>query len=197
MKQAATRELYGYWARLRGSRSAPERGDIDPAAIRSVLSDTFILEADCHVPEPVFPIRLSGTRLNALFLDELKSRPFLSMWARDTQPSVRRLLASVLDDVEPLVAGVRSGPAGHRPIDLEMVLLPLRHHGRTHARVLGSIAPIEIPSWLGLLPVQPFTLSSVRLLGDETPLQEEFTTAGAAHAPPRRYGNLVVHQGGR
>ena len=198
MKQAATRELYGYWARLRGSRSAPERADIDPAAIRSILSDTFILEADWQAAEPGFPIRLSGTRLNALFLDELKTRPFLSMWAGDAQASVRRLLAAVLDHVEPVVAGVRTGPSGHRPIDLEMILLPLRHHGRTHARVLGSIAPIEIPSWLGLLPVQPMTLSSVRLLGDGTLARNEVIEPGTASGPPpRRYGNLVVHQGGR
>lgn len=197
MKQAATRELYGYWARLRGSRSAPERADIDPAAIRSVLSDTFILEADCHAPEPGFPVRLSGTRLNALFLDELKSRPFVSMWASDAQSSVRRLLAAVLDYAEPVVAGVRTGPSGHRPIDLEMILLPLRHQGRTHARVLGSIAPIEIPSWLGLLPVQPLTLSSMRLLGDETLGKGETLEQSTSAPPPRRYGNLVVHQGGR
>ena len=47
MRQAANRELFAYWRRLKGERSAPERNDVDPGAIRAILSDVFILEFDC------------------------------------------------------------------------------------------------------------------------------------------------------
>ena len=45
MKHAASRELYAYWEERRGTRPAPERAEIEPGAIRGVLSDAFILGA--------------------------------------------------------------------------------------------------------------------------------------------------------
>ena len=45
MKHPSNRELFEYWNERRGTRLAPERADIDPAAIRKVLGDTFVLEA--------------------------------------------------------------------------------------------------------------------------------------------------------
>ena len=43
MKHSSNRELFEYWNKRRGRRSAPERGEIEPGAIRHVLADTFIL----------------------------------------------------------------------------------------------------------------------------------------------------------
>ena len=100
------------------------------------------------------------------------------------------------------MAGLRAGPEGHPPIELELLLLPLRHHGRTHARMFGAIAPMCNPSWLGLLPVQPFSLSSLRVIQDfASPDSADAFTEGAVEfgrqEPAKRYGYLVVHQGGR
>src|SRR6202008_4456889 len=44
MKPPSNRELFEYWNLRRGERLAPERGDIEPGAIRSILGDTFVLE---------------------------------------------------------------------------------------------------------------------------------------------------------
>jgi hypothetical protein len=107
MRQSATRELFAYWDRLRKGRAAPERAEIDPAAIRNVLADTFLLEID---PDCMFPIRLSGTRLNALWLAEQKGRPFLELWAEEERRDVMALILSVLDGAHPVIAGVAAGP---------------------------------------------------------------------------------------
>jgi hypothetical protein len=32
-------------------------------------------------------------------------------------------------------------------------MLPLRHGGKTHSRLIGSLSPMNIPLWLGLDPV--------------------------------------------
>ena len=77
MKLAATIELYAYWNRLRGARSAPERNDVDPGAIRGVLADTFVLDFDASCG---FPFRIAGSRANALFLKELRGFSFLELW---------------------------------------------------------------------------------------------------------------------
>ena len=63
MKHAASRELYAYWDEKRGTRRAPERAEIEPGAIRGVLSVAFILALDRAAGHPV---RLAGTRICAL-----------------------------------------------------------------------------------------------------------------------------------
>lgn len=201
MKHAVSRELFAYWNQLRKGRAAPERADIDPAAIRGALSDTFIVGATHVGSQPVFPVRLAGTRLNALFLTELKGRNLVDQWEPSDRTSVERLLQVVLDEATPLVAGLRGSAGSQRPVDLEMILLPLRHHGRTHARILGAIAPLAMPSWLGLMAVDRLSLVSLRHIdpASDPPviargLQPE---PPRIEAPPRRYGRFTVHEGGR
>ncbi|UDL94708.1 MULTISPECIES: PAS domain-containing protein [Lichenihabitans] len=203
MIHAVSQELYAYWNTLRGGRTAPERGEIDPAAIRGILSDTFILEVDTPTGTPIFPIRLSGTRMNALFLDELKGRSWLSLWDRFDRSTMLSVLFGVLDDGSPAVAGLAAGPEDQSQIELEMLLLPLRHNGRAHARLLGCIAPLTIPSWLGLSPVNYLSLRSLRLLEIERAaftldqLEPAPPKPVVRNEPPKRYGYLVLHQGGR
>ena len=64
MKLNGSIELFQYWNRLRGTRPAPRRTEIEPSDIKTLLADTFILEQDSR-GLPVF--RLAGTRLCALF----------------------------------------------------------------------------------------------------------------------------------
>ena len=46
MKQNGSINLFQYWNRLRNGRPAPKRTEIEPADIKSLLADTFILEKD-------------------------------------------------------------------------------------------------------------------------------------------------------
>ncbi len=161
MRQAGSHELFAYWNALRRGRAAPERGDLDPAAIRGVLADTFMLEVDA---EATYPFCLSGTRLNALFDIEAKGRSFLSLWREEQRPEMATLLRTVIDGVCPIVVGATAAPQDYAKTEFEMLLLPLRHLGKTHARVLGRIAPSKHPSWLGLLPIEALEFSSMRVL---------------------------------
>jgi hypothetical protein len=162
VKLAASRELHSYWNLLRGERSAPERSEIDPGAIRGVLADTFILEIDISRR---YPIRIAGTRTNALFLRELKGGAFIDLWQGQDQREIGVMLACVAGESVGVLAGVSACPPGLQPLELEMLLLPLRHHGNTHSRVLGACLPAALPSWIGLLPAAPMSLLSFRVLG--------------------------------
>ena len=195
MKHPVTRELYEYWDRLRAGRAAPERADVDPAMIRAILADTFILEADAESSHPQMPFRLSGTRLNALLMAELKGRSLLALFEGADREAM-------LDHRLPAVAGLRAAPRHHRPIDLELILLPLRHQAKTHVRLLGAAAPFVVPPWLGLIPVERLSLASLRFVevapawcGE--PAHGEQASTVRPPAQPKRYGSLVVHQGGR
>ena len=175
VKLAATQELHAYWREIKKGRGAPERNDIDPGAIRGVLADTFILEFE---PAAGFPMRIVGTRTSALFQRELRGASFLDLWRRDDRGEICGLIETVADEAQPFLIGAAGGPTGVDMIDVEVLLLPLRHHGATHARILGSCAPRRAPEWLGLLPIGPMALVSLRALREHD----------LASAAPRRFG---------
>ena len=161
MRQQVSKDLYEYWSQLKAARAAPNRSDIDPNAIRHILADTFIIEVDAARN---FPLRLCGTRLNALWLCEQKGNSFIGLWRYDDRLAIARALATVVDGVAPVVAGARTEVRGQAPVELELLLLPLRHFGKTHSRVLGSLAPNRRPDWLGTRPAGRLDLISMRVL---------------------------------
>ena len=182
LKLAASQQLFSYWTQLRGARGAPERNDIDPAAIRGVLADTFILEFS---PSTGFPLRISGSRTNALFMRELRGEAFMELWRPQDRTEAGEILAAVANEAQPFLLGAVGGPAGVETTDVEVLLLPLRHHGATHSRMLGACSPRSLPRWLGLLPIGVLALTSLRAL-----TQSEHNAADATAYDFIRQGNF-------
>jgi len=200
MKLAASRELFAYWNALRGARSAPERDDVDPGAIRGVLADTFILEFD---PAVGFPLRVVGSRTNALFLRELRGSPFLDLWRQADRAEIAEIVVALADEAQPFLIGAAAAPLGFPQVDVEILLLPLRRRGDTHARALGCCAPRGVPRWLGLVGVGSLTLLTLRALGPADRDDETFgdepshVTAFARPQRPTRRGHLFLLGSGR
>ena len=198
MKLAATIELYAYWNRLRGARSAPERNDVDPGAIRGVLADTFVLDFD---PQRGFPFRIAGSRANALFLRELRGFSFLKLWRDADREELDSILHCVADEAQAFLIGAEARLPSHDAVDVEIILMPLRHHGLTHARVLGGLAVHAAPAWTGLSGAEPIALTSLRALGRRTPEPHKPEDAApvdfSLRAVPRRYKHLFVYSGDR
>lgn len=193
MKQASSRELFGYWAARRGTRPAPERGEIEPSAIRRALGDVFILEFDRRQGHP---FRLAGTRVCALFGRELKNLRFLDLWDASSRPAVARLLDIVADESAGVVAAANGSTAEGWVQDIEVVLLPLSHRGDSHARVIGALAPLKVPFWMGTARLSALTLGTIRHLD---PAREAPTAARlvAGDRSAARRAAFTVHEGGR
>jgi len=189
MKHAASRQLYAYWDERRGKRPAPERGEIEPGAIRQVLSDAFILALDGGAGHP---FRLAGTRVCALFGRELKGESFIGLWAAASQPAIRDLVAILNDERVGTVAGVTAQSDTGEPIQLELLLLPLAANRPSLARSIGVLAPLHIPQWLGSRPIGALTLGGRRHIGAE--VQARLLPRFMA---PLGRRSLVVYQGGR
>jgi hypothetical protein len=191
-------ELYAYWNRLRGARSAPERNDVDPGAIRGVLADTFMLDFD---EKRGFPFRIAGSRANAIFLRELRGLPFLELWRDGDREELDSILHCVADEAQAFLVGAEARPPGLGAMDIEVLLLPLRHHGLTHSRLLGGFAVHAAPAWMGLMGAGPIALTSLRALDSSTrpaPLQERAGPAGfSLRDAPKRYKHLFVYSGDR
>lgn len=191
MKHHSSRTVLDYWTERRRNRPAPERAEIEPAAIRHALGDTFMLAAD-FVDQLRF--RLAGTRLCALFCRELKGSSFAELWSQESRPQIDALTKVVTDENIGAVAGLAGQTADGAEVELEMLILPLAHSGQARIRALGVLAPVVPPFWLGEKPLVELSLRTLRHLGDDsTPGKPAFVPAPGGR---RRHG-FVVYRGGR
>jgi hypothetical protein len=161
VKHPVSKSLYSYWNRLRDGRSAPDRTDLDPGAIRDLLGDVFLLELGGkgrHV------VRLAGTRICTLLGRELKDRPLAEGFVAEDWNELYALLDGVAHTAVPVVAGLVGETADGRTLDLELLVLPLRHRGRTHSRLLGSLTSGEWPYWAGSHAILRLRMISTRYL---------------------------------
>lgn len=164
MKHPSSRQVFDYWNERRGHRIAPERGDIEPGPIRRALGDTFILGQDAG---GAYRFRLAGTRTCALFCRELKSAAFIELWADADKAAMQEQIAAVSEESAGFLAGVTGRNADGAAAELELLLLPLVHRDRSQNRLLGVLAPLVQPYWLGTTPVAGIVCGTVRNLGPE------------------------------
>jgi hypothetical protein len=186
LKHPFNHQLYAYWTERRGERAAPERADIDPGAIRRILGDSFVLSREAGEDR----FRVAGTRLCALFGRELRGEPFSSIWNAESAPRICDIVAILADEGLGVVAGACARTCEELDCSFEILLLPLMHRGRPGARMLGLLAPLTRPFWLGMWPAQELSLGAIKYIGpDADPL-----SAARLRAPHRA---LKVIDGGR
>jgi hypothetical protein len=216
MQTASAKSLYAYWNALRGARSAPDRRDIDPAQIRSALSNTFILERD---ESDEFSFRLAGSHLCAAYGRELKGRSFSRLWQRRDRDAMDTLIRAVTEDNAVALVTFQATTSMHQQASFETILLPVRHNGSTHIRILGAMAGLSEPYWLGAQPLMDQRITGLRLIWPDEVSEEngplDVVARVAGHigldeepTPPplattvfgrsaRRYHHLAVIDGGR
>ena len=193
MKHSSNRELFEYWNKRRGRRPAPERGEIEPGAIRHLLADTFILAFETGVGHP---FRIAGTRVCALFGRNLKGASFLDLWAAQSRDAVGGLLAIAANESIGAVASVSAASGDDVAHDLELLILPLSHRGHMDARILGALAPTEAPHWLGAGTLGGLTLGTLRYVGGDVMAKSAPRIAPVMPKGRIRHG-LVVYDGGQ
>ena len=216
MQKASTRTLYDYWNSIRGSRSAPERKDIDPTRIREALANTFILELD---ESEKFSFRLAGSHLCTSYCRELKGRSFSTLWHERDGDAMETLLRAVTEDHAVALVTFQGTTALHTKVSFETILMPLRHNGSTHTRLLGAMTALDDPYWLGVQPILEQRITGLRLIWPDDVAMEDtvrevsasvvndsaFGSVAAPVAMPavvygrsaRRYAHLAVIDGGR
>jgi hypothetical protein len=193
MKHPLSRELYEYWNQRRGARAAPERGDIDPAAIKRILGDSFVLSVEPG-EAPLF--RVAGTRICSLFGRELRGEEFAGMWRDEHSRQIRELVALVAEEEIGVLAGAATEAGNGLPCSFEVLVLPLSHRGRSGRRMLGSLVAMERPYWLGTWPARRLTLGVVQFVGASvySPLQ---AGTQASRISLRLRSSLTVIDGGK
>jgi len=217
MQKQSTRTLYDYWNVLRGSRSAPDRRDIDPTQIRDALGSTFILELN---EDREFDFRLAGSHICSVYARELKGRSFSRLWHERDRDAMETLIRAVTEDHAVALVTFQGSTAVSGRAAIETILLPIRHNGSTQTRLLGAMTSLEQPYWFGVHPVIEQRITGLRLIWpDDNPLSDMerdvvgavphdvMLTRGNTAIEPlsatvygrqaRRYAHLAVIDGGR
>jgi hypothetical protein len=130
-------EARSYWERIRGHRSMPRRGDIDPVDIPRLLP--FVMLVDVLADPLDFRFRLIGTAIQAIIAQNYVGRRFSELphmvkgnmiWAEyEAAVSQRRPIAAIIDYVgtDRQVLGVRH------------CLMPLSNDDRTVNMIFAAV----------------------------------------------------------
>lgn len=208
MRHSSTQQLHTYWQRQRDGRPAPLRVAIEPAHIAGLLGDLFILDASRLES---LPFRLAGTRLCANLGHELTGEDFLSLWQDADRDAMGAALNMVTRDAAAAVVEIAGRTERGSTLAAEMILLPVSQDGRHQDRVLGLLAPLERPYWLGLHAITRLQIAGMRWLPTDEfpsiasrplPMMSRASVRAAQAAPAsqpagRRHQHLVVLDGGR
>ncbi len=160
MKHPSSREFFAYWDEKRGAARAPDRSEIEPAAVRELLGDIFVLSYDSAAGHP---FRVAGTRVCALLGGDLKDRSFSALFAPEARRDIRDIIAVVSEEMLAAVAGITATSQGGSTAHLELLLLPFNVRAHEPLSLTGLLAPFESePSVL-----TDFKLTSWRYLGHQ------------------------------
>jgi hypothetical protein len=188
MQKASTKALFDYWNALRGSRSAPDRRDIDPTRIRSALANTFILELN---DANEFDFRLAGSHLCSAYARELKGRSFSKLWHQRDRDAMDTLVRAVTEDHAAALVTFEGTTAVHTRLSVETILLPLRHNGTTHSRLLGAMTTLDEPYWFGVQPIMEQRITGLRLIWPDDVGMADLARDMSTSVPPRPESDLA------
>ena len=140
MKHPSNREFFAYWDEKRGDARAPDRSEIEPAAVRELLGDIFVLSYDGAAGHP---FRVAGTRVCALLGRDLKDRSFSALFAPDARREIEDIISVVSEEMLAAVAGITATSEDGSAAHLELLLLPFSPRAHAPLSLTGLLAPFE------------------------------------------------------
>jgi hypothetical protein len=137
----------GYWNRIRQGRVAPDQADLDPKALKRLLSRLFLLDtAGTHSGAAVY--RLAGTTLCERFGGELRGKNFFTQWDVNSRAALAVLLRHSLRLSTPICLAAIGASEDCRMLEMETILMPIVAGGGEPARFLGLTEFLAAPSSL-------------------------------------------------
>lgn len=176
MKHRNSHLLVGYWSRLRRGRDLPDQADIDPRAIKRMLSNVFILEAS-DTSKPHY--RLAGTALCDRFGFELKGTNFLSHWEAQSRSSLTLLLRQAIAVKQPICISSIGATAECGMVEMETILAPVTFGDEAPVRFVGLTQILSDTAQLGGKPI-----AFERLVGSQLVQEDEPLSTNALPPPP-------------
>ncbi len=167
MKHRNSHLLMGYWSRLRAGRDVPDQSEIDPRAIKRMLSQVFILDAR----DPARPFyRLAGTKLCDRFGLELRGTSFFAHWEAQARDHLVQLLRQSLLMKQPVWLSAIGTTSNSAVIEMETLLAPMTFGAGAAQRFLGIAQFLGDSMQLGGRPIAYERLIDSKMVCEHEPL---------------------------
>lgn len=167
MKHRNSHLLIGYWNRIRAGRDIPDQAEIDPRAIKRMLSHVFILDGR-DAARPIY--RLAGTTLCERFGLELRGTNFFAHWEARARDRLVLLLRQSLHMKQPVWLSAIGITSQNAMMEMETVLAPLAFGPGAPRRFLGIAQFLSDGTQLGGRPIAYERLIDCRIICEhETP----------------------------
>ncbi|WP_133488434.1 PAS domain-containing protein [Aliiroseovarius marinus] len=133
----AIAQVEAYWHALRNGRLCPTRQEVDPRGMAGALHEAFILE---KIAPGLARIRLAGQHLNDIMDMETRGMPISVLFEADARKELHRALEALFDMPAQVTLSLTTQPGAFRkPVEAQMVMLPLRDEDGEITRVLGAL----------------------------------------------------------
>lgn len=176
MKHKNSHLLVGYWSRLRRGRDIPDQTDIDPRAVKRMLSYVFILDA-ADTDRPLY--RLAGTSLCERYGRELKGTNFLAHWEGQSRTVLSSLLRQSLLLKQPVCISSIAATADCGMVELETVIAPITFGSGGPTRFVGLVQIMSDAT-----PLIGRTIAFERLVASQMIREDEPLPAFEMPPPP-------------
>lgn len=183
MKHRNSHLLVGYWSRIRRGREVPDQTDIDPRAIKRMLSHVFIVDAR----DPArASYRLAGTWLCDRFGFELKGTSFLSTWDVQSHNPLVLLLRQSLALKQPVCISSIGATSSCAMIEMETILAPLSFSQAGATRFLGMVQILgDASAHLGN-PISFQRLAGSKVIQEDEPFSDSPPPPAPPPMPPQQ-----------
>jgi hypothetical protein len=205
MRHTASRQLFEYWDSLRGDRSAPERRDVDPVEMKSILGDVFFAE---RTQKEFVMFQFVGTRINAMHGYDLQHRSALGIWSPSSASEFIKVIERITERGVPMIVSSEGLMRGREVAEIETLLLPLQF-GSRFTRFVGCHVNLGKPQAFWDEPLASCRIKAVRPLfaertsGDEVDPEDHRNADVFANVVSiaqlyggRRIAHLTVIDGG-
>jgi hypothetical protein len=166
MKHRNSHLLIGYWNRIRADRDVPDQAEIDPRAIKRMLSHVFILDAR-DAARPIY--RLAGTTLCERFGLELRGTSFFAHWEARARDRLVLLLRQSLHMKQPVWLSAIGITSQNATMEMETVLAPVSFGPGAPQRFLGIAQFLSDAAQLGGRPIAYERLIDCRIIREHEP----------------------------
>jgi hypothetical protein len=181
MKHRNSHLLIGYWSRLRAGREVPDQSDIDPRALKRMLSQVFILDAR----DPRRPYyRLAGTTLCDRFGLELRGTSFYAHWEAQARDRLVLLLRQSLQTKQPVWLSAIGTTSHSAMMEMETVLAPLTFGHGAPQRFLGIAQFLGDSNQLGGRAIAYERLIDSRMVREHEPVDRPQDPPAPLVPPP-------------
>jgi hypothetical protein len=190
------RQLFRYWEMLRAERPCPTREEFDVFSLKSILPDMVVIDRDYL--RNSFKYRLAGTRVSALFNQNVTNAAVTNGWDSFESDVISRHLLTVVNQQQPAVIRMRFTTDRAQAVAAELVALPVQMRDSHRVQIIGGLFPFRAAQSMGHAGVTKRELVSARVIWTEHVKEMHRVEPDSAHPPIRQsLRNFTLIAGGK